>query len=216
MELFLGGGGLIWLLEADEGVQLLVTVSGVESQALDLTEGLEDGAEVSLGDVLWEALHVEVASLLGVLVFDGVSQAFSLAVALLESFFDVQFLVSEWDAIHFVGVVELEHGTLGTLWSVFTVILVIGVVADKGVGALVVGLEAQALDSTIFFKECSHVGFGEALWEVLGINIVVDSAEVALVSWGVLDGLVHVGLRVSQKSLACGFWVLEAHEAIAS
>lgn len=34
-------GGLIWLLEADESIEFLLLVGGVESQTLDLTVGLE-------------------------------------------------------------------------------------------------------------------------------------------------------------------------------
>lgn len=216
VELLLGGGSLIWLLEAHESVEFLVSVGWVESQALNLSIHFELCLQVSLGDVLWETFNVEIASLLGVLVFDGVSQAFSLAVALLKSFFDVQFLVGEWDAVHLVGVVELKDGSLSASWSVLAVILVLGVVADKGVGALVVGLEAQALDSTIFLEKSLHIGFGEFEWEVLGVNVVVDSAEVTLVSWLVLDGLVHIGLRVSLEGLSSSLGVLEAHEAISS
>ena len=34
-------GGFIWLLEADESIEFLLLVGGVESQTLDLTVGLE-------------------------------------------------------------------------------------------------------------------------------------------------------------------------------
>jgi hypothetical protein len=34
-------GGLIWLLEADESIEFLLLVSGVESQTLNLTVGFK-------------------------------------------------------------------------------------------------------------------------------------------------------------------------------
>ena len=41
VQFLFGRGGLIWLLEADESIEFLLLVGGVESQTLDLTVGLE-------------------------------------------------------------------------------------------------------------------------------------------------------------------------------
>ena len=63
-DVLFGGGSLIGLLEADEGVELLVLISGMKSQTLNLTERLKVLSKHLLCDVLCEALDVQVASLL--------------------------------------------------------------------------------------------------------------------------------------------------------
>ena len=64
-EVLLGGRGLIWLLEADESVKLLDTLTrGVHLEALNLTVLGEETAEFILCPGVGETLNVEVASLL--------------------------------------------------------------------------------------------------------------------------------------------------------
>ena len=93
-DVLFGGGGLIGLLEADKGVKLLDVVTGrVHSEALNLTEGREVLAELVLGHGVRETFHVKVASLLGALVLDGLTEAFSLTVSLLESLLNVELFV---------------------------------------------------------------------------------------------------------------------------
>jgi len=188
----------------------------VESQALNLAILFEELAKLFLSDVLWETFHVEIASLLRIFVFDGVSQAFSLAVALLEGFFDVEFLVNEGNTIHHISIVEFDHSLLSARWSVLTVALVLRVEADECKGTFVIRFEVQTLDSTKFLENFPAVVFSEAVWEILGINVIVNSAEVAFVTWSILDCLVDVSLGVSLECLECTFRLLEAHEAIAA
>lgn len=65
VKLLLGSGGLIWLLEADEGIKLLDTLSSwMQFETLNLSEASEQVSESLLSDVLWESLNVEIASLL--------------------------------------------------------------------------------------------------------------------------------------------------------
>ena len=64
VELLLGGGGFIWLFEADKGVEFLLLVVWMKSQTLNLTERLKVLSKHLLCDVLCEALDVQVASLL--------------------------------------------------------------------------------------------------------------------------------------------------------
>jgi len=93
-DVFFGGGGLIGLLEADKGIKLLNVVTGrVHSEALDLTEGREVLAELVLRHIVRETFHVKVASLLGALVLDGLTEAFGFTVSLLESLLNVELLV---------------------------------------------------------------------------------------------------------------------------
>ena len=93
-DVLFGRGSLIGLLEADKGIKLLDTVSRrVHPKALDLTKGREVLAELVFGHTVRETFHVKVASLLGALVLDGLTEAFGLTVSLLESLFDVKLLV---------------------------------------------------------------------------------------------------------------------------
>jgi hypothetical protein len=91
-ELLLGGGSCIWLLVADEAIEVLWlagllavlvldilsflgSVLGEELDALDITVGLEDLTEGLLSRVLWDVLDVQVASLFRVLVLHGLTLA---------------------------------------------------------------------------------------------------------------------------------------------
>jgi hypothetical protein len=85
------------------------------------------------------------------------------------------------------------------LWSILTVAWIIRVVANEGVGALVIYFEDQTLDATILFEYFSDVVFREIEREILRVDVVVDSAEITLVSWLVLDGLVRIGFRICSK-----------------
>jgi len=63
LEVLLGLGASIWLLEADEGVGVL-TCTLLKLYSLDLSVLLEEVLEVLLGPGGWEVLDVKVASLL--------------------------------------------------------------------------------------------------------------------------------------------------------
>jgi len=56
----------------------------------------------------------------------------------------------------------------------------------------------------------------EVHWEVLGIDVVVDFAEISLVTRLVADDLVFVSFTFGFKSTLGAGWVLEANEAIAT
>ena len=64
VELFFGGRGLIWLLEADKGVKFLLLISWMESQTLNLTMLFKDLFKLFFGDVVSEPFDIQVASLL--------------------------------------------------------------------------------------------------------------------------------------------------------
>ena len=64
VELFFGGRGLIWLLEADKGVKFLLLISWMESQTLNLTMLFKDLFKLFFGDVVSESFDIQVASLL--------------------------------------------------------------------------------------------------------------------------------------------------------
>ena len=65
VKLFLGGGGLIWLLKADEGIKLLDTLSSwMQLETFDLSIHGEQISKSLLSDIFWESLDIKVASLL--------------------------------------------------------------------------------------------------------------------------------------------------------
>ena len=111
---------------------------------------------------------------------------------------------------------ELVNSSLSTLWSVLTVALVLGVVADEGIGAFLVHFILETLDSSVLFKEGSDISLCETLWEILGVDIVVNSSEVALVSWLVLDCLVLFSLIAGCEGKLCSCLLLEAHKPVAT
>jgi len=59
-----GLGSIGGLLEADESKRILGLLALIESDVLDLTEGLEEVGQVILGVLVWEVLHIQIASLL--------------------------------------------------------------------------------------------------------------------------------------------------------
>ena len=111
---------------------------------------------------------------------------------------------------------ELVNSSLGALWSILTVALVLGVVADEGIGALIVHFILETLNSSVLFKEGSDFSLCETLWEILGVDVVVNSSEVALISWLVLDCLVLFSLVAGCEGKLCSCLFLEAHETVAT
>ena len=100
-EAFLGTGRLIRLLEADKGVELLSVVARrVHLEGLDLTVAGEEVAELILSHGRRETLHIQVAPLLGALVFDGLAKTLSLAISTLKCFFHIKlFVIGQGNAI---------------------------------------------------------------------------------------------------------------------
>ena len=174
-------------------------------------------AELVLRHGVWETFHVKVASLLGALVLDGLTEAFGLTVGLLESLFNVELLVvRKLNAVDHRLSVEVIDSKLGTSGSIFTVLLVLRVEADESIGALVIPIEFDALDAAVLAEKLEDVLLCEVHGEVLGIDVVVDFAEISLVTGLVSDDLVGVGIALSFKSLLGAGGVLEAYETIAT
>ena len=217
-KLLLGGRGLIWLFEADESVEFLDIITGrVHLEALDLTKLGKVLAEFVLGHVLWEALNVQIASLLGALVLDGLTESLSLTIGALQGLLDVKLLVVwQGDAVDFRGSVQLGDGLRGATRSVLAVSLVLAVEADEGVLALIVGAELHGLDAAELLEESLDVLLVEVVREVLGVNVVVDFSELALISGLVLDHLDGVSLALGLKSSSGTAWLLEANETVAT
>ena len=196
-DVLLGRAGLIWLLEADESVKFLGITGRVHPQTLNFTILSEQLAKILFLHRVWESLHVQIATFLRALVLDGLTQAFSFTIGFLEGLLDVEFLIV-WDglAVDLALTIELGDGLSGALWSVLAVHLVLRVVADEGVGALVVALVVQALNAAELCKQVAHLLFSVLKGEVLGINVVVDLSEVTFVAWLVTNDLVLVGIAL--------------------
>ena len=111
---------------------------------------------------------------------------------------------------------ELVNSSLSTLWSVLTIALVLSIVADEGIGTFLIHFILETLNSSILLEEGSDISLCESLWEILGVDVVVNSSEVALVSWLVLDCLVLFGLVAGCEGKLCSCLLLEAHESVAT
>merc|ERR1719246_70966 len=186
-------------------------------EGLDLAVTREEVAELVLGHGRGEALDVQVASLLGALVLDGLAEALSLAVRALKCFFDIKlFVIGQGNAINHRLAVKLLDGLLGTAGSVLAVVLVIRVEADEGVGALIVAHVLHGLDAAELGEKGANVLLREVVGEVLGVDVVVDLAEVALVAGLVADDLDAVGSTLGFEGLGSRGGVLEADETVAA
>ena len=111
---------------------------------------------------------------------------------------------------------KLVNSSLSTLWSVLTIALVLSIVADEGIGALLIHFILETLNSSILLKQSFDISLCESLWEILGVDVVVNSSEVALVSWLVFDCLVLLSLVAGCEGKLCSCLLLEAHEPVAT
>ena len=139
-EALLGRRCLIWLLEADKGVELLgLCTRRVHLEGLNLTVAGEEVAELILTHGGREALDVEVAPLLRALVLDGLAKTLLLAISALKCFFHVKLLVvRQGNAVDVSFTVKLFDSFLGATGAILPIVLVLRVEADEGVRALVV------------------------------------------------------------------------------
>ena len=214
-KVLLGRRGLIWLLEADESVKLLTLTRWVHLEALNLTVSGEEVAKLILCPGVREALNIEVASLLGALVLDGFSETFRLTISLLEGLLDVKLLVvGKRDTVDDRLAVELGDGFLSASWSVLAVLLVLRVEADESVRSLIIFHEFHALNASELIEKGANISLSVVIGEVLRIDVVVDLAEVALVTRLIPDDLVRLGVTLSLKGLLSAVGVLEAHKTI--
>ena len=118
--------GLVGSLEADESVGFLLFVNGEHLDALNFSVLLEDTGEVLFGELGLEVLDVEVASLLGVLVLDGLSEELFLSLGGSEGGLNVKLF-----AVTHVSTVKSFDGFEGLLGSVLVIVLVFGYKAHE-------------------------------------------------------------------------------------
>ena len=105
---------------------------------------------------------------------------------------------------------------MGAARSVLAVLLVFRVEADEGVGALVIPIEFDALNAAVGAEKLEDVLLSEVHWEVLGVDVVVNFAEVTFVAGLVPDDLVGIGVAFGLEGTLGARGVLEANEAVAA
>ena len=184
-------------------------------ETLNLTEPSEEIAELVFSHAIGETPHIEVASLLRALVFNGFTEAFGLTVSSLKCFFDIKlFVVGQNYAVNRRLSVKFGDSLLSAARSIFAVLLVLRVEANEGVGSLIVDHKLHTLDAAKLAKESHDVCLSVVVREVFDVDVVVTFSELALVTGMILDDLVSVCVTPGfQSSLgACG--VLEADESV--
>ena len=175
MEGRFGGGSSVWLLEADECIR----VSGLaflKSDLLDLSVLLEEIGKVILSPGSWEVLNVEIASLLGGLVSNGVSGLLHLSLGLLQGMSDVKLDLVALGVLTDNSVVELGNGVLAALWSVLLVDTLLVIEADESILRvldLLIFVDDERFDGSEWGKHFSNLVLRVIGWDVLEVEVVV-------------------------------------------
>ena len=184
-------------------------------ETLDLTVSCEELAERVFSHVIGETPHIEVASLLRALVFNGFTEAFGLTVSSLKCFFDIKlFVVGQNYAVNRRLSVKFGHSLLSTTRSILAVLLVLRVVANECVGSLIVDHKLQTLDAAKLAKESLDVCLSIVVWEVFYVDVVVAFSEFALVTGMILDDLVSDCVTLGFQSSLGACWILKADKAV--
>jgi hypothetical protein len=212
-----GSLGLIGGLEADESVGFVGLVDGEHLDALNLTLAIssEELHEVIVGSLGVEVLDVQVASLLGVLVLDGLAEEFFLALGGTESGLDVEGL-----AISHVLSVESLNSLGGALGAVLVVVLVLGHEAHEGESTEVgLGNLDEGSDISVRHEHGDQLFVGPVFGVVLDVEVVEHSSDVGSVSGVPSDGeALFAGFRLFEHLGGLGgvLFVLVADETIAA
>lgn len=205
----LGNSSGVWLFEADESEASVSTL--LQFDVLDGTELFEEVLEVIRSPRIWEVLHIQVASLLGCLVSEGVSLLLQLSVGLLHGVSDV-----ELELVAHIVTVEALNGFGGALWSVLLVDSLGVIIADESVLSNIVLEEDKRLDVTESGEHGLDLGIGLLKRNVLDVDIVVQLSELSSVLWLELNGDDFAVVLGEFHSLVGGGLILEADESITS
>jgi len=81
---------------------------------------------------------------------------------------------------------------------------------------LVIRCKHHLLNATERFEDSSHFGLCEVKREVLSVDVVVNFAEITLITRLIADNLDVVGFALCIKCVACGLRILEADEAVST
>lgn len=216
VESLLGGCSSIWLLEANKGVGVS-GLSFLKSDFFDLTILLEEISEVIISPGSWEVLDVEIASLLGGLVSNGVSGLLELSLSLLEGMSDVKLHFVTLGILAHNSVLELGDGLLAALWSIFLVLSVFVVIADKSILSDFVLEENKRFDGSKWSEDLSNLGISHLSRNILEIDVVDQFSHGSSdVLWLEVGGSHDIATLLSIDGLLGSTLINESDEAIAS
>lgn len=134
-KLSLGITGLIGSLEANESEWLLLVLLREELERFNVTILAEKLVKTLLSHGGREALDIQVATLLRVLVLESLVLKLTFTLTLLEAGSNVKLLVLD------NHVVALLHGTLSAAWAILSIIRIVAFEADESVWARSVFLQ---------------------------------------------------------------------------
>lgn len=174
--------GLVGSLEADESVGLLCLINGEHLDALNFSVFLENTSEVLFGELGLEVLDVEVASLLGVLVLDGLTEELFLSLGGSKGGLNVEDLT-----VTHVSSVKRFNGFESFLGSVLVIVFVFRHVADESeftVGVVNLGERGNVSEGS---EEVLQIFIREVVGVVLDVQVVEHTSDVLSVLGVPLD-----------------------------
>jgi hypothetical protein len=208
VELLLSSGGSIRLFEAHKGIYSFARLRK-HLDTFNLTVFFEKVSKLSLSSERGEILHIQVASLLRVLI----SHHFL-------ELLDFSFLLGE-GLLHIplVGLInrftmEVFDSSLSTLISVVPIPAIFLSKADKGKGAYIILNSTERQDFSISPEDLSELLFRPLFGEVLHVDIIEGFLEITFVFWSkllTLDFCLVLGLS---DGLSCILSVLKAHKSV--
>lgn len=173
----------------------------------------EHVAEVFFGCFIAEVLHIQVASLFGVLVLKSFVSKLILTLGLFEGGLNVEGLAFDLFVVHSF------NSSFSTSGSILAISLVIGTVADKGKGTLNGGfdfLDENGSDVTISFESFLDLRLVPIVRNVLNKDVVENFAEVTL-RFGFVFNSDNIIISLSlRKSTGGAFRILETDETKAA
>lgn len=163
---------------------------------------------MNVGGSRREVLHVQVASLLGVLVPHHVFLLFNFSLSLRKGWLRVpgKVLINLFP----MHILDSSGGTLKPVKSVSSVFSE----TNKGKGSVLVGHHLQTNDLSVVRKDVSEVGLAVGGGEVLDIDVVEYFLEVLLFLLDVLDSLHGLVLTGALNGLQTSIHFLKGYEPV--
>jgi len=200
------------LLVADESVVSVFTF--FELDVLNGSELREDALELLLIPRDWEVLNVEVASLLGGLVSEGLLLLLDFSVRLLHGVSNVE-LLSDGSTFKLFSI-ELVNSFLGAFWSVLLVDTFWIIIADESNLTDLVLHQVEGLDLSELLEHLLDLILRILHWDVLDVDVVDELSESSSVFWLEFHGNGVVILGRLLDGSGGDLLVVEADESIAS
>lgn len=185
VELRKSGLSLVWGLETYECVSFLFFINREHLDALNLSVSTcEKSLHVVFGHLGVEVFHVQIASLLGVLVFDGLTNEFLLTLISRKSGLNVEDL-----AIAHVSSIESLNSSIGMFGSILVIVLVFSREADESKVSNTFFLDLnETCHISEFSKEFPKLFVIPFFRVVLYIKVVEEFSDIGTTSWVPFDG----------------------------